>query len=106
MAKAKQTEEGVDDTQTHKVRRELTPDELDEKKERFVEASIEQMDIGEKRTIYCQKANIRIKDLRNELYELAQVIRDKAEWIDAQMTLEEANKARKARVRSVQPPAP
>lgn len=104
--KKAEVEDEADDIGTHKIKRELTPDEIDERRDRHFSVCNDIDELEAKRTIQSQKINFKLKDLKAERRKLQQEVRDAAEWVDAQMTLEEANKSRKAVVRSVQPPAP
>jgi hypothetical protein len=107
MARKKaEAEDAAEEMTTTKVRRELTEDELDERRDQFINKTFEVQDLRVRRTMANQKVNLKIKGLDDEIRTLGQEIRDGAQWVDAQMTLEDAAKARKAVVRQVQPPAP
>lgn len=101
MAKSKRDD---DDAVINKVKHELTKDEIEERREEFTDASLELMDLREKRTLQNSKINIKLKELTQRARELSSSLRDGFEWQDAQLTLAEASKARKGVVRTVQTP--
>lgn len=104
--KKAEIEEEADDVGTHKIKRELTTEEIEERRDQLADAAMASIDLEEKRRTANQKINVKIKETKASVRRLAQEVREGFEWVDAQMTLEEAAKARKAVVRSVQPPAP